>query len=147
MSNIFATTGTNVSILFLDKNNRGDVVLIDASNLGEKIKEGKNQKTVLTEVEENKIITTFNAKSAIDDFSVVQSYDDIAAKNYSLSAGQYFKVKIEYLDITHDEFKEKMNTFEENLTNMFDDGKDLEKEIMSNFKGLTFEEGTTDGQR
>lgn len=46
-SNIFATTGTNVSILFIDKN-KGDVVLIDASNLGTKVKEGKNQKTVLS---------------------------------------------------------------------------------------------------
>ena len=44
-SNIFATTGTNVSILFIDKKNKGDVVLIDASNLGTKVKEGKNQKT------------------------------------------------------------------------------------------------------
>ncbi len=43
-SNIFATTGTNVSILFIDKKNKGDVVLIDASNLGTKVKEGKNQK-------------------------------------------------------------------------------------------------------
>lgn len=43
-SNIFATTGTNVSILFIDKANKGDVVLIDASNLGKKIKEGKNPK-------------------------------------------------------------------------------------------------------
>ena len=40
-SNIFATTGTNVSILFIDKKNKGDVVLIDASNLGTKVKEGK----------------------------------------------------------------------------------------------------------
>ena len=139
-SNIFATTGTNVSILFLDKNNKGDVVLIDASNLGEKIKEGKNQKTVLTEDEENKIITTFNTKSAIDDFSVVVSYDDIAAKNYSLSAGQYFEVKIEYVDITQDEFENKMKTFEENLTNMFSEGKELEKEIMSNLKTLKYED-------
>lgn len=51
-SNIFATTGTNVSILFLDKTNTKDVVLIDASNLGTKVKEGKNQKTVLSEAEE-----------------------------------------------------------------------------------------------
>jgi type I restriction enzyme M protein len=43
-SNIFATTGTNVSVLFIDKANQGDVVLIDASNLGTKVKEGKNQK-------------------------------------------------------------------------------------------------------
>lgn len=41
-SNIFATTGTSVSIIFIDKNNKDKVVLIDASNLGQKIKEGKN---------------------------------------------------------------------------------------------------------
>ncbi len=34
-SNIFATTGTNVSVLFLDKaNTKGDIVLMDASKLG-----------------------------------------------------------------------------------------------------------------
>ncbi|MFQ9135116.1 MAG: N-6 DNA methylase [Haemophilus parainfluenzae] len=42
-SNIFATTGTNVSILFIDKTNKDKVVLIDAQ-LGRKIKDGKNQK-------------------------------------------------------------------------------------------------------
>jgi type I restriction enzyme M protein len=73
-SNIFATTGTNVSILFIDKNNKGAVVLIDASGLGETVKEGKNQKTVLTETEEDQIIDTFNNKLAVDDFSVVVSY-------------------------------------------------------------------------
>ena len=44
-SNIFATTGTNVSILFIDDSNKNGVVLIDASNLGTKVKDGKNQKT------------------------------------------------------------------------------------------------------
>jgi type I restriction enzyme M protein len=43
-SNIFATTGTNVSILFIDDTNNDDVVLVDASSLGEKVKVGKNQK-------------------------------------------------------------------------------------------------------
>lgn len=99
-SNIFATTGTNVSILFIDENNKSDVVLIDASNLGQKIKDGKNQKTVLSQEEEQHIIDTFNAKEAVEDFSVAVSYDEIEAKNYSLSAGQYFDVKIEYVDIT-----------------------------------------------
>ncbi|MGC4387828.1 N-6 DNA methylase, partial [Streptococcus suis] len=69
-SNIFATTGTNVSILFIDKENKGDVVLIDASNLGRKVKEGKNQKTILTKEEETQIIETFIAKEKVDDFSV-----------------------------------------------------------------------------
>ncbi|MFN5516182.1 MAG: class I SAM-dependent DNA methyltransferase, partial [Cyanobacteriota bacterium] len=94
-SKIFATTDTNVSILFMDRGNTGEVVLIDASGLGEKVKEGKNQKTVLTEAEENQIIETFNAKRALVDFSVVVSYEQIAAKNFSFSAGQYFEVKID----------------------------------------------------
>ena len=106
-SNIFATTGTNVSILFLDKNNKKDVVLIDASNLGTKVKDGKNQKTVLSVEEEDKIITTFNGKKVAEDLSIVVSYDEIAKKNYSLSAGQYFEVKIEYMDITASEFEAK----------------------------------------
>ena len=53
---------------------------------------------------EDLIIETFNAKEAVDDFSVAVSCDDIKAKNYSLSAGQYFDVKIEYVDITPEEF-------------------------------------------
>ncbi|SHG40930.1 type I restriction enzyme M protein [Flavobacterium segetis] len=138
-SNIFATTGTNVSILFLDKQNKGDVVLIDASNLGTTVKEGKNQKTLLSFEEEDKIIDTFNTKIAIADFSVVVSYDDIKTKNYSLSAGQYFEVKIEYTDITADEFTSKMNAFESNLEGLFAEGKTLEVEIQANLKSLKYE--------
>ena len=81
-SNIFATTNT-MFLLFLDKENKGDVVSIDASNLGETVKEGRNKKTLLTYEEEEKIIETFNKKVAIDDFSVVVSYDKIKSKNYS----------------------------------------------------------------
>ena len=58
-SNIFATTGTNVSILFIDNaNKKGDIVLMDASKLGTTVKEGKNQKTLLSPEEEQKIINT-----------------------------------------------------------------------------------------
>ena len=138
-SNIFATTGTNVSILFLDANNTGDVVLIDASKLGEKVKEGKNQKTLLSEREEQEIIDIFNTKKAKDDFSVVVSYDDIKAKKYSLSAGQYFEVKIEYIDITQEEFVSKMNDFEINLDSFFKQSESLEKEIKGNLKRLNYE--------
>lgn len=138
-SNIFATTGTNVSIVFLDKTNKADVVLIDASNLGETVKDGKNQKTVLTQQEEQQIIDTFNQKKAVDDFSVVVSYDEIRQKNYSLSAGQYFEVKIKYVDITAEEFDAKMKRFEENLKQLFDEGQALEMEIQENLKGLGYD--------
>ena len=139
-SNIFATTGTNVSIMFLDKeNSKGDIVLIDASKLGTTVKEGKNQKTLLSPQEEDTIINTFNQHEAQEDFSVVVSYDDIKAKNYSLSAGQYFEVKIEYTDISPKEFTDKMNAFETNLSALFSESKTLEMEIQNNLKGLRYE--------
>ncbi|WP_304235172.1 class I SAM-dependent DNA methyltransferase [Jiulongibacter sediminis] len=139
-SNIFASTGTNVSIVFIDKENKGDVILIDASNLGATIKEDKNQKTVLSYEEEDRIIATFNTKIAEEDFSVVVSYDEIKKKNYSLSAGQYFEVKIEYVDITADEFAAKMKSFEENLNQLFAKGKKLEMEIQNNLSTLNYGE-------
>lgn len=140
-SNIFASTGTNVSVLFLDKiaENNDRIVLMDASKLGETVKEGKNQRTVLTPEEEAKVINTFNQKEAIEDLSVVVTAEDIKAKNYSFSAGQYFEVKIEYVDITPEEFAEKMNGFESRLADLFAKGNDLDVEIQKQLKGLKYE--------
>lgn len=138
-SNIFATTGTNVSILFIDANNKGKVVLIDASNLGEKIKDGKNQKTVLSYEEEQRIVDVFNFKDTEADFSVAVDYDEIEAKSYSLSAGQYFDVKIEYVDITPEQFAEKMQGFTSNLDSLFSQSRELEAEIKNSWRGLKYE--------
>ncbi|BES19390.1 SAM-dependent DNA methyltransferase [Escherichia coli] len=138
-SNIFATTGTNVSILFIDASNKEKVVLIDASNLGAKVKDGKNQKTVLTEEEEQRICEVFNNKWSEEDFSVVVSYDDIAGKNYSFSAGQYFDVKIEYADMTPEQFAEKMKGFTDNLESLFSQSLELEAEIKMQMAGLKYE--------
>ncbi|EAX8474834.1 SAM-dependent DNA methyltransferase [Salmonella enterica] len=138
-SNIFATTGTNVSILFIDASNKEKVVLIDASNLGEKVKDGKNQKTVLTEEEEQRICEVFNNKWTEDDFSVVVSYDEITEKNYSFSAGQYFDVKIEYTDITPEQFAAKMKGFTDNLDSLFSQSRELEVEIKKGLAGLKYD--------
>lgn len=138
-SNIFATTGTNVSILFIDAANKADVVLLDASSLGTKVKDGKNQKTLLSEAEEDRIIANFNAKQAVEDFAVVVSYADIAAKNYSLSAGQYFDVKIEYSDLTPAQFALKMQGFTNNLDMLFEESAGLEQEIRKQLASLKYE--------
>jgi type I restriction enzyme M protein len=138
-SNIFATTGTNVSILFIDDANKEGVVLIDASSLGTKVKDGKNQKTLLSEAEEDRIIATFNAKQAVTDFSVVVGYDEIVAKNYSLSAGQYFQVKIEYVELTPAQFTAKMLGFTDKLDKLFKESAGLEREIRKQLAELRYE--------
>lgn len=90
-----ANTGTNVSVLFIDKSNtEGDVMLVDEPKMGAKVKGGKKQKTVLSNEEIEMIENTFIKQDIVDDFSVKITYDGIKDKGYSLSAGQYFKVKM-----------------------------------------------------
>ncbi len=139
-SNVFATTGTNVSVLFFDNARDNDkVVLIDASKMGEEYKDGNNQKRRLRDFEIDKIVNTFLNKEAVDDFSVVVSYDEIAAKKYSLSAGQYFDVKIDYVEITPEEFKERMRDFTDKLQGFFKKSNELQTEILTQLKKVKYE--------
>lgn len=139
-SNIFANTGTNVSVLFIDKSNKdGNIMLIDASKLGEKRKEGKNQKAVLRPEEVRQIEDTFINQEVVEDFSVSVTYEQIAEKNYSLSAGQYFEVKIEFVELTQEEFNQKMETYAANLEKYFSDGKSLEEDIKQRLGELKYD--------
>ena len=139
-SNIFANTGTNVSVLFIDKSNQeGKILLMDASKLGKKVKDGKNQRTVLSNEEIKQIEDTFIEQKEVEDFSVSVTYEQVAEKNYSFSAGQYFDVKIEYVELTQAEFSEKMAGYKANLAQYFADGKKLEEEIMKQVEGLKYE--------
>ena len=140
-SNVFATTGTNVSVLFFDKSGNNDkVILIDASKLGEEYKEGNNQKRRLRPFEVDQIVNTFQNKESVDDFSVAVTYDEIKEKGYSLSAGQYFDIKIDYVDITEEEFNQRMANYKQTLTEQFAESHRLEEEIMAQFDALKFNE-------
>lgn len=140
-SNVFATTGTNVSVLFFDKSGTSDkVILIDASKLGEEYKEGNNQKRRLRPFEVDQIVNTFQNKESVEDFSVAVTYDEIKDKNYSLSAGQYFDIKIDYIDITEEEFNQRMANYKQTLTEQFAESHRLEEEIMAQFDALKFKE-------
>lgn len=139
-SNVFANTGTNVSVLFFDKSASADkVVLIDASKLGEEYKDANGLKKVRLKDEEiDKIVSAFTEKEAIDDFSVAVSYDEIKEKGNSLSAGQYFDIKIDYVDITAEEFDQRMSDYKSELKLMFEESHHLEDEIMKQLDALEF---------
>jgi len=139
-SNVFANTGTNVSVLFFDNSRTAEkVVLIDASKMGEEYKDGNNQKRRLRDFEIDQIVETFLNKEAVEDFSVAVTYDEIIDKKYSLSAGQYFDVKIEYVELSQDEFVERMQAYQTKLQEYFDEGSKLQKEIMEQLKKMKYE--------
>lgn len=130
--NVFANTGTNVSVLFFDKSKQHDkVILIKADDLGEEYKEGKNKKRRLGKEDIDKIIETFEQHKSSDDFSVYKSYEEIKKKNYSLAAGQYFDVKIERVELTPDEFNASIEELRTSISKCYERSHSLEKEIMT----------------
>lgn len=151
-SNVFATTGTNVSVLFFDNSRRIEnptenderhkqekVILIDASKLGEEYKDGNNQRRRLRDYEIDQIVNTFANKEVVDDFSVAVTYEEIISKKYALAAGQYFDVKIEYSDMTQEVFNQKMAGYQAELIKLFDEGDKLQKEIIEQLKKVKYE--------
>lgn len=139
-SNIFANTGTNVSVVFIDKSGVDKPVLIDASKLGETIKENGNQKTKLRTEEIQQIVNTFRNKEVVEDFSVTPTFDEIKEKGYSFSAGQYFDIKIDYVDITEDEFNRRMDNFKTTLRQQFNESHRLEEDILKQLDCIGFNE-------
>lgn len=136
-SNIFANTGTNVSVVFIDKSKKWDTVsLVDASKLGEDSKIGGQKKTVLSDNDVRKIVETFRANEVVEDFSVAVPYSDFESKGYSFSAGQYFDIKIEYEDISEEDFHSRIFTYKSKLKGLFDQGKELQDEILKGIDKL-----------
>lgn len=141
-SNVFADTGTNVSVVFFDKSTTADkVILLDASKLGEDYQDANNNKKHRLLADEIElIVNTFRDKKSVDGLSVAVTYDEIKEKGYSLSAGQYFDIKIDYVDITADEFNARMADYKAKLTEMFAESHRLESQIMAQLDALKFNE-------
>lgn len=138
-ANVFANTGTNVSVLFFDKTKTSDkVILIDASKLGEDYQEDGLKKHRLTPNEIDHIVDVFRNKIPEEDFSVAVSFDDIKEKDYSLYASQYFDVKFDYVDITVEQFDARVSELTEALNETFSIGKALEERILNRTRSLTF---------
>jgi type I restriction enzyme M protein len=138
-SNIFATTGTNVSILFLDaSSNLNQFLLIDASNLGETVKEGKNQKTLLSQEEEDLIVNTFRNSTESPDFSVLVSQEELIEKNYSFNSGQYFKIPISHQKLSPNEFDNILNDFKSDLAVFSKLNTDIDQKIANNLLKLRY---------
>jgi type I restriction enzyme M protein len=126
-SNIFANTGTSVSIIFIDKGKSDDkVMLIDGSYLGVKKKLDEGQRTILSEDERKKLITNFKKRKDESDFSVLVSNDDIKANNYVISAGQFVDVKDEELDFNIDE---RLSTIKKGIVELMGTSQKIDEEL------------------
>ena len=140
-SNIFATTGTNVSVVFIDKEKSNkNPMLLDASNLGTSVKEGKNKKTLLSSREEETIIETFRKAITSEGFAITPTLDEIKSKDYSFAPGQYFDVVIEYRELNAKEFATELDSLKNDLKALFEEGKKQEVVINKKLMELSYSE-------
>ena len=119
-SNIFATTTTSVSILFLDKEKENsDVIMIDASQMGKKSKDGKYQRVFLRDFEINQIIDSFTQRKKIKEFSVVVTYDELKKRDFSFKVRQYLELEIEENNFTFTEYINALNSYKKINSQLF----------------------------
>lgn len=131
-ANIFATTGTSVSIIFIDKSRsdeNDEIILIDATKIGKKVSLEDGQRTILSMDDEQLIISTFKNKSVKDDFSVLVTKKKIQNRSYSFLAGQYYPTKMIYVPITEDEYDQKIRSLYQDINELFAKGHELEEQI------------------
>ncbi len=131
-SNIFATTGTSVSIIFIDKSKADDkVMLMNASNLGKTVKLDEGQRTVLSDEEKEKITKFFKGKIEEPEFSVLVDRNDIKENNYQIQAGQYVELKEEELDFDIDERLEELKN---SISETIKQSQEIDTKILSILK-------------
>lgn len=137
--NIFATTGTNVSVVFIDKSQQHkDVTLVDASKLGEIVKEGKNQKTLLSESDEQQIIDAFLDRS-LSGIAKVVDFKMIADRNYSWAPGHFLIQKPEEQAISKEKFQQEVSSLIGAISIDLDEITKLKISLAKNLKAIGHE--------
>lgn len=139
-SDIFANTGTSVSVLFIDKSNSSETIfLMDASKLGIQVKdENGNQKTILRENEISLIEDTFINFENKEDFSINVNIEQIKEKKYSLTAGQYFEFKTDFIEISEEEFEKQIYDFKTQLKEIAEENKKIEEKLFKDIEGFKY---------
>lgn len=115
-SNIFANTGTNVSILFLNNSmNNDEVFLMDASNMGHSEKDGKNKRTVLSKEEIETISDMMINNTVNEKLSVLVTNEMIESFNYDFSASLYSPLHYQKEYIGTEDLANNINDYEKLL--------------------------------
>lgn len=144
-SNVFANTGASVSVLFIDKSKKYEnVIMIDASHLGRqesiKINNKSVKKTILEDNDLKFIISAVNDNNLKDENKIVKSTTEVAQKNYSLCAGQYFEIKLEQVNWSKEEFKDRINSYNIELAKLIKHSRELEDKVLLDLNDLGYED-------
>lgn len=107
---VFANTGTQVSVLFLEKGRTDEeIILIDASGYGRKVNiDNDTQRTILSQSDIEEIVSLYKSKVEKEGISVLVANNEIN-EDYSFSPAHYFKTEIKRNALSSEEYKREMN--------------------------------------
>lgn len=114
-ANLFYGTGIPACVLVFRKNRtRRDVLFIDASG-DENYEKGKNQ-NILRDSDIARIVSTYEAREAIDKYSYVASFDEIKENDFNLNIPRYVDTFEEEELVDIDQVKQNIANIEAELT-------------------------------
>lgn len=138
---LFYTTQIPVSLWFLSKNKKqtGKTLFIDARKLGTMVTRKLRE---LTDDDIAKIAETYKAyyDGTLENqqgFCAIADTAEIAKQDYILTPGRY--VGIEEQEDDGEPFEEKMVRLTNELSNLFEQSRSLEKEIRKNLRAIGYE--------
>ncbi|MDR0920104.1 MAG: SAM-dependent methyltransferase, partial [Oscillospiraceae bacterium] len=99
----------------------------------------KNQKTVLSNEEEQRIIDTVNLRISDNGFSVVKTFDEIKETGYSFNPGSYFDLNAEINEMSVEQFSEKILKSKQTLMTYFEESKKANEEIISALEAINYD--------
>lgn len=154
---MFESTGVCVSTVTIDKNKQNDnVILINNNNQNYEIwireqrgqfggashtkRVYKKEFKILSDKNINYILDVINNRKVVEDYSIIPTYDEMKEKSFSCSAGQYFDVKIEYIDITQEEWETMRDDFISQLDNFVNSITDYQEKFKSSITASEFME-------
>lgn len=147
---LFYSTGIPVSLWILNRNKlnasnhrsrEDEVLFIDARNLGEMVDRRHRE---LSDEDVKKIANTYHNWRNIDGkyedvkgFCKSASIDEVKDNDYILTPGRY--VGIEDIEDDGVPFEEKMDSLVKELSNLFEESRNLEEDIKKNLGGIGYE--------
>ena len=138
---LFYSVTIPVTLWFITKNKKqkGKTLFIDARKMGEMVDRKHRD---FSDEDIKKLADTFDLfqKGKLEDvkgFCKVATTDEIAEQDYILTPGRY--VGIEEQEDDGEPFDEKMKRLTAELSQMFKESHDLEKEIKKNLGAIGYE--------
>ena len=142
--NIFATTNTNVSIIFIDKNKPDtNIRMVNAESLGEieklKVDNKTVEKTKLTPEDSDLIVNLYNSDEQHSEKAITINTENLLETNYYFSPLVYIPVESKHEPLDESQLDMHISDSLNTLKDLMSISKNLDEELLKMIKNLKYD--------